>query len=85
MLPGLPEPPTEDPAKGDALLVDVGGDVDLGPPAWVPDRDEGGFAAQGLEQGRQGGGCTRAFESDVEATTAAGELAASFDDLVTGR
>ena len=55
------------------------------PPAWVPHRDERRFAAQGLEQGRQGGGCTRAFESDVEATTAAGELAASFDDLVTGR
>ena len=36
LLPGLPEPSTEDAAQGDALLVDVGGDVDLGGPARVP-------------------------------------------------
>src|SRR4028119_1111431 len=36
LLPGLPEPSTEDAAKADALLVDVGGDVDLGRSAGVP-------------------------------------------------
>src|SRR5690349_2960978 len=49
LLPGVPEPPAEDAAQGDALLVDVGGDVDLSRSARVSDGHEGRLAAQGLE------------------------------------
>ena len=84
LFPGFPEPAAEDSAKGDALFIDVGGDVDLGRAAGVSDGDDGGFSAHGFEQSGQGTGCSGAFEGDVEPATAAGEFAAALHDAVVG-
>jgi hypothetical protein len=56
LLPGVPESASEDAAEGDALLVDVGGDVDVSRPAGVTDGDDGRLPAYGFEKGGEGSG-----------------------------
>ena len=44
LLPGVPEPPAEDTAKGNSLLVDVSGYVDRNGQTRVSDGDHAAFA-----------------------------------------
>lgn len=84
LFPGFPEPAAEDAPQCDALFVDVRRDVDFRRTAGVSNGDDGGFAADGFEEGGQCARCSGAFEGDIETAATAGQFAATFNDAVVG-